>query len=90
MGREKTEVIELIGEARDKNGEYLLRSFDNQGNFASMEGKINEVGILEINGDNMRARLRSKKDKMVAEWEKTEDGKTWLPWMELEFTLERS
>ena len=90
MGREKTEVIELIGEDRDKNGEYLLRSFDNQGNFASMNGKINEVGILEINGDKMRARLRSKEDKMVAEWEKTEDGKTWLPWMELEFTLERS
>lgn len=90
MGDEKTEVIELIGEAKDRRHIYLLRSFDNQGNFASMEGKLNNQEILEINGDKMRARLNYGKHKMTAHWEQSEDGKSWLPWMELEFTREKS
>ena len=87
MGEERTEVIELIGyDASSKT--YPMRSFDQQGNFTTMQANIDQDGVLKITGDKMRSALSASKDGryMKAHWERSEDGSTWMPWMDMEFT----
>ena len=87
MGNERTEVIEIIGyDNSDKT--YTLRSFDNYGTFTTMLAEIDSNGQMNISGENMRSTLTVSKSghQMTAVWEKTEDKKKWLPWIEMNFT----
>lgn len=84
MGADKTEAIELIGEFNNKSKTYKMRSFDNQGNFITMEAHLDGSGTLHILGDNMRSKLSiDENNNMTAHWEKSEDNKNWQPWMDL-------
>jgi hypothetical protein len=87
MGDEHVESIEVIGFERESKN-YSLRSFDNNGNFLTMYGSFNDVGAFVVVGENMRSTLTvSQPGKvMSAVWERSEDGKTWLPWMSLTLT----
>ena len=87
MGDEKTEAIELIGPGDKSKKTYNLRSFDKHGNFVTMEGRLDENGVLQISGDKMRSRLSLiNENHMSAHWEKSEDNKNWSPWMDLQFS----
>src|SRR5688572_15732957 len=74
MGRKKVQVVELIG--HDPTTEtFVMRSFDNEGNFITMHGRSPGKGVLRITGDGIRAELKAmSKSKMVARWERSEDG----------------
>lgn len=87
MGDNRTEAIELIGEYDNTNRTYKMRSFDNQGNFMTMEAHLDESGVLHILGDTMRSKLSmDDSDNMTAHWEKLDDSKNWQPWMDLRFS----
>ena len=85
MGDEKVEVIEIIG-YEEKDKKYSMRSFDNQGNFTTMEAVI-ENNVFRLLSDNMRSTLTPGKGghSMKAKWERSEDGKEWRPWMDMIF-----
>ena len=80
-------VIELIGEFEPTDQSWQMRSFDSDGQYTSMKAMMNNE-FLQITGEKMRARLTPAEDGtyMVANWEKSEDGETWDPWMELKLT----
>lgn len=87
IGEEKVEVIELIGKGAPDSDTYPMYSFDNQGNVTEMQARL-ESGRLTISGNNMRSDLVVSEDEksMTAFWERTDDGKEWVPWMEMKFT----
>ena len=88
MGAEKTLTIELIGGYDADSKTYPMRSFDNQGNFATMQASIEQEGVMKIIGDKMRSTLSASEDgqQMQAHWERSEDGITWIPWMDMQFS----
>ena len=87
MGDNRTEAIELICEYENTNKTYKMRSFDNQGNFMTMEAHLDESGALHILGDTMRSKLSmDNSNNMSAHWEKLDDSKNWQPWMDLRFS----
>jgi hypothetical protein len=87
IGNEKVEVIEMIGGGSD-DGPIPMRSFDNQGNFMVMEGRMENTGTLIITGKNMRSRLTLENDasRMSAQWERFDEKNQWVPWMDMWFT----
>ena len=86
MGDAPTEVIEFIGVHERERDAYELRSFDNSGVFTTMYGSIDD-GTFYVTGKNVRSRLTPNKDgaAMSAHWERSEDGKKWISWMNLRF-----
>ncbi len=86
MGDVPTEVIEFIGSHETKKDTYELRSFDNSGVFTTMLGSMNSGDFL-ITGGNMRSKLTPHREggSMNAHWERSDDGKNWVPWMNLAF-----
>jgi hypothetical protein len=87
MDNKRVAVFEMIGEYDPIEQTWQMRSFDNQGSFATMHATMSE-GHLQIIGEKMRARLSKADDGsyMIANWEKSEDGQSWEPWMEIKFT----
>ena len=88
MGDEKMEVIEFIGEYDPDHNSFEMRSFDSRGDFTSMLGTIDVHGEFHINGHNIRAVLSADQhgSKMNANWEKSDFGQSWIPWMKMKFT----
>ena len=87
MNNEKVEAIEMIGDFDAGTTVYKMRSFDNQGKYSEMEGKLDTQGTFQIHGDKMRSTLSiSDSNTMVAHWEITEDNIHWRPWMELKLS----
>ncbi len=87
MGDDRTEAIEIIGEFDSTTKTYKMRSFDNQGDFTTMEAHLDEMGALPILGDNIRSKLSmDDNNNMSAHWEKSADNKDWQPWMDLTFS----
>jgi len=87
MGDNRTEAVEMIGEFDSTNKTYKMRSFDDQGNFTTLEAHVDDSGTLHILGDNMRSKLSIiDSDNMTAHWEKSADNKNWQPWMDLTFS----
>jgi hypothetical protein len=86
MGDEKIKVIEIIGYDKGNN-KYILRSFNNQGSITEMQAQLDTESVLLITGDKMRSKLSVHSDSnyMTAHWEKSEDGITWFPWMDMNF-----
>ncbi|MEO5647802.1 MAG: DUF1579 family protein [Chitinophagaceae bacterium] len=86
MGDEPVEVIELIGYDPLSNT-YSMKSFDNKGEFTMMEANIDPLRRLHISGEMVRSTLVPGKDgnKMTASWDRTDDGSTWIPWIEMKF-----
>ena len=87
IDNKRTSVIEMIGEYDPLDESWKMRSFDNTGTYTTMKATLND-GYLKIIGDKMRARLSIAEDGsyMFANWEKSEDGQSWDPWMELKFS----
>lgn len=87
MGKKKIEALEIIGGSVAGNKKYKLRSFDNDGTFNEMEGHIDRTGALQIVGANMRSKVViHHKKKLIAHWERLNDNKEWVPWMDLQLS----
>jgi hypothetical protein len=87
IGDQRVEVIELIGKGDPDTDEFILYSFDNQANVTEMHATLSD-NRLSIYDKNMRSELIVSDDEktMTAFWERTDDGKEWVPWMEMRFT----
>ena len=87
MGKKKIEALEIIGGSVAGNKKYKLRSFDNDGTFNEMEAHIDRTGALHIVGANMRSKVViHHKKKLIAHWERLNDNKEWVPWMDLQLS----
>lgn len=88
MGDEKVQAIEIIGGYDALSKTFPMRSFDNQGNFTTMQARVGQDGVMKITGEMMRSMLIADKDcnNMTAYWERSENGVTWMPWMDMKFS----
>jgi hypothetical protein len=87
MGGEQVEVLELIGPYDAADHSYPMRSFDNQGNFATMTARVRDDGVWTFTGASQRATLTIGEDgTMAARWERSDDGSSWRHWMDMRFT----
>jgi hypothetical protein len=81
----KTEAVELIG--CDEGADYIcpLYSFDSDGKVEVMQLAFENDHTFRITGDLVRAVITIEADEthMEAAWEKSEDGISWTPWMEI-------
>jgi VCBS repeat-containing protein len=86
VGDEEIKVIEIIGHDAS-NGRYFTRSFDSQGNAGTYEVSVRD-GRWTFTGKSERATVQVSADgkTMTANWERSEDGSTWLPWMDVKLT----
>ena len=50
VGSEEVRAIEIIGEPASRNGAFLARSYDNQGNAEVMELTIDDEGVFHFSG----------------------------------------
>jgi Protein of unknown function (DUF1579) len=88
VGGEHVEVLELIGPYDHPERSYPMRSFDNQGNYATMTARVDDDGVWTFTGASERATLTIGDDgtTMTARWERSDDGSTWRHWMDMRFT----
>jgi hypothetical protein len=86
IGPQKVEAIELIGDYEAAGQTYSMRSFDNQGKFATMEATINPDGTFTFTGESERTTLTIHEggQHMEAHWERLTDNSTWVAWMDLD------
>jgi hypothetical protein len=99
VGGQSVRAIEIIGEP-DGEGGYLGRSYDSDGNAEVMHLRIDDEGVFHFAGGGQvapaaqpqeAARVRSTltvagdRASMTARWERSEDGTTWQPWMDIDF-----
>jgi hypothetical protein len=105
VGAQAVRAIEIIGEpdvedgylARsydsDGNAEVMHLRIDDDGVFHFAGG--GEVAPAAQHHDTPTARVRSTltvatdRASMTARWERSEDGMTWQPWMDIAFTRGR-
>ncbi|GAB3341620.1 hypothetical protein GCM10027299_55970 [Larkinella ripae] len=85
IGQQKVEAIELIGDDGTNGQTYAMRSFDNQGKFATMEAQRNQDGTFTFTGESERTTLTIHEGghHMEAHWERLADNSTWVAWMDL-------
>ena len=88
MGDAQVKVIEMIGGYDASSRTYPMRSFDNQGNFQTMQASTDEQGVWVFAGEKIRTTLVVADDgkTMTAKWERTNDGSMWQHWMDMKFT----
>ncbi len=86
FGNDKVDALEMIGPFDPQSKSYPMRSFDNQGNYTTMEARVDEDGIWTLSGETQRAVMTPAYDKSAIDisWEKR-DGDTWAKWMEVKF-----
>jgi hypothetical protein len=86
MGNERTEAIEIIGYDENRKS-YFMKSFDSQGESITMYAVLEKSSVLKFGDEKMRTVLTANEDgsSMSAKWELSENGKTWKPWMNIEF-----
>ena len=89
IGDEKMKVIEMIGYDASSRM-YSTRSFDSQGNTGTYQLTVRD-GIWTFTGETERATVAVSGDgrTMTANWERSADGSTWLPWMDVTLTKAR-
>jgi hypothetical protein len=86
MGDANVQAVEIIGGFDRNSNTFKMRSFDNQGTFTEMDGHLDENGVLQISGPNMRSQLRRQsKNFMTADWQRLVNA-NWIPWMNLQLT----
>lgn len=88
-GDEEIKVLEVIG-YDPSSRTYYARSFDNQGHAGSYVLSVRDGGWT-FKGESERASVVVSKDGnvMTVNWERSDDGTTWLPWMDVTLTRAR-
>lgn len=82
VGDRRIQSLEMIGYDADLQ-KYMLRSFDNRGNFTVMYGGFGNRAF-NIYGNDMRATLHVNSEaELAARWETGIDAHNPVPWMEL-------
>ncbi|NED95433.1 DUF1579 domain-containing protein [Phytoactinopolyspora alkaliphila] len=94
-------AIEVIGEFDPAHGSFVARAFDNDGAVTVMRAAPDEPNVWRFTGggdvapaaqtdatEAVRSTLRIAEDgqRMHARWERSSDGDSWRPWMDIGFT----
>jgi hypothetical protein len=89
IGDEEMKVLEVIG-YDPSSRTYYTRSFDSQGNAGSYVASVRDGG-WSLKGESERATVVVSKDgnTMTVNWERSDDGTTWWPWMDVTLTRAR-
>jgi hypothetical protein len=91
MGNDHVEVIELIGPAgTEKDNEFSMHSFDNQGKTTVMKGFLEKKDLFKIEGEGLRSTLKVDADGkvMMITWEQFSQG-AWKLWITMTLTKEK-
>ena len=88
MGELLVKVIEVVGGYDASSQTYPMHSFDNQGNFQTMQASVDEQGVWKFTGEKIRTTLVVADDgkTMTAKWERTANGSMWQHWIDMKFT----
>lgn len=105
VGDERVRAIEVIGEPAPDGDGVLARSFDDHGSVEVMRLVVRDGVLYFTGGPEVasvpqpsnaptaqvRATLAVAPDRrsMTARWERSPDGATWEPWMDITFTRTR-
>lgn len=83
FGDEQVEAIEVIGYDA-ASGTYPTHAFDSRGGATTYQMRERD-GTWTITGETERSTLAPAGDgaTMHASWERSDDGRTWRPWMEI-------
>ncbi len=87
MGDQNVQAVEIIG-FDDKLKKYSMQSFDNAGEITFMNANFDNQNAFVLVGETTRAILTVdiSVSEMKAFWEQSEDGKSWIPWMDINLT----
>lgn len=86
MGAKQIKGLELIGyDASNKT--YRTHAFDSQGNYSTYRATVHD-GVWTFMGETERATvvLSDAGDTITVTWERSVDGLSWLPWMDMTLT----
>jgi hypothetical protein len=88
VGDDPVEALEVIGGHDPGTDTLAMRAFDNSGAITQMRAAVRDDGTFAFSGSTERTTLRVAEDgrTMAAHWERSEDGATWRPWMDMSFT----
>jgi hypothetical protein len=91
MGKDHVEVIELVGPAgTEKDDEFSMHSFDNQGKMTVMKGFLEKKNLFKIEGEGLRSTLKVDPDGkvMMITWEQFSQG-AWKRWITMTLTKKK-
>lgn len=86
MGAEQVKGLEII--AYDASSEtYRTHAFDSQGTYGTYQATVHD-GVWTFMGALERATvvLSDAGNTMTIQWERSTDGLSWLPWMDVTLT----
>jgi hypothetical protein len=83
IGDQQVRALELIGEYDPATDAFTARAYDNLGNITS----VARPAAADAGGA-VRSTLTVSPDRagMTARWERSDDGVSWQPWMDMTFT----
>lgn len=86
MGDAEVKALEIIGyEAASQR--YSTRFFDNQGNTGTYQMSVRDgIWTLETKSERATVVFSGDGKAMTAHWERSDDGSSWVPWMDVNFT----
>lgn len=86
MGGGELKALEVIGYDA-ATGTYPMRSFDSLGNTGTHQASVRD-GVWTFQGDAERFTGRFSADggTITGLWERSDDGATWVPWMDVTLT----
>jgi hypothetical protein len=102
VGDQPVQAIELIGEVDPETGAFIARTYDNEGAVTIMHATVDDAGVWTFTGgpdiapaaqpyeDSVAVRsiltIAEDGNSMHADWQRSTDGTTWEPWMDMSFT----
>src|SRR4029453_1371192 len=83
IGDQQVRALELIGEYDPATDAFTARAYDNLGNITP----VARPAAADAGGA-VRSTLTVSPDRagMTARWERSDDGVSWQPWMDMTFT----
>jgi hypothetical protein len=88
MGGYDYNIMQVIGNYDASSQTYTSRSFDSKGTEVAMHARVSDDGVWMFEGDTQRARLvlSDGGQSMAYNWEQSNDGSNWQPWMKMHYT----
>lgn len=83
VGTDRKESLEIIG-YDEKTNTFPMHFFDNQGSSGLMQASFNN-GVWTFLSPSMRftGAFSENGTNLSGVWEQSNDGKNWIPWMEV-------
>ena len=86
----RVQGLEMIGPYQPDLGAFATRAYDNEGGEQTATATVDDDGVWTFRADGAKATLTIAEDgrSASAKWVRSDDGKTWRPWMRLRLNRE--